>query len=76
MDFEIDEKIDAENVAIFKKYGVKKPEELRHTCVYCKQKCSIGDSSSECGHGLLCNRCKTKLFVDPQNFWDWRFRKA
>lgn len=67
----INEEIDAENIRIFEKTGMNNPNEYRYRCVLCGQEISIGNSISEQGHRMICNRCVCHKFPSVLAAFDW-----
>lgn len=59
---DINEKINNDNIEIFKKQGTFNSAENRHTCVLCNNKTSIDDSISSQGNKLICIPCTYKYF--------------
>lgn len=58
----IDEKVNKENIKLFKKYGISNSEENIYTCVCCGRKTCITDSSSIQGAYLVCCQCAYNKF--------------
>lgn len=56
------EKVDKENIELFKKHGTKRPERAIYTCVICGEKASLDDSISDMGHRLVHVFCGCKYF--------------
>lgn len=61
-ELKINEKVDKENIEIYKKMGCSKPYEYRHTCVLCGVKTNINNSFSNQGRKLICRSCFYKVF--------------
>jgi len=61
-ELKINEKVDKENIEIYKKMGCSKPYEYRHTCVLCGDKTNINNSWSNQGRKLICRNCFYKVF--------------
>lgn len=56
------ESIDRENLEVFNKTGLKRPEEDRFRCVICGEPACIDNSISHRGHGLIHTWCANKAF--------------
>ena len=65
--FIVDELINKENIRIFKDTEMCNPQEKRFTCVICKNKTCIDDSTSIHGHRLICLECKWNKFDFPDD---------
>lgn len=57
----IDEKVNKENIKLFKRYGISNRNNI-YTCVCCGKKTCISDSSSIEGAYLVCSRCAYDKF--------------
>ena len=63
----IDEKVNKENIKLFKKYGFMNDEDNIYICVCCGKKTCLYSSTSIEGAYLVCNSC----FYDKFNgYWD------
>ena len=58
---EIDEKVNKENIKLFKRYGISNRDNI-YTCVCCGKKTCIDDSASIEGAYLVCRRCAYDKF--------------
>lgn len=69
---EINKEVDKENIKIFRRYGIKGSNEIRHTCVLCGKKVNIEGSVSTHGHRLICIQCVYKYFEgDYSAVFEW-----
>ena len=68
----IDEKVNKENIQLFKRYGISHREENIYTCICCGKKTCIGDSSSIRGAYLVCRRCAYDKFNGWHNCIEWQ----
>ena len=58
----IDEKVNKENVKLFKRYGISHTEDNIYTCVFCGKKTCINCSTSIHGAYVVCNKCVVNYF--------------
>ena len=68
----IDEKVNKENIKLFKRYGISKDEERIYTCVCCGKKTSISSSCSVQGAYLVCTRCVYDKFNRYRYCMEWQ----
>ena len=68
----IDEKVNKENVKLFKKYGLINDEDNIYTCVCCGKKTCISSSTSIEGAYLVCNRCVYDKLGSYHNCREWQ----
>lgn len=68
----IDEKVNKENIKLFKRYGLINDEDNIYTCVCCGKKTCISSSTSIEGAYLVCNRCVYDKLGSYHNCRDWQ----
>ena len=69
----IDEKVNKENIELFKKFGLSHFEDNIYTCICCGKKTCLYDSTSIEGAYLVCSRCVYDKFVDSWcNCKEWQ----
>lgn len=68
----IDEKVNNENIKLFKRYRISNSEKNIYTCVCCGKKTCISDSSSIGGAYLVCNRCAWDKFNGWSDCREWQ----
>ena len=56
------ERINKENIELFRKYDIKEPEKRRYRCVICGEPCCIGDSISRQGKRMMHTGCMARAF--------------
>lgn len=64
-------KIDAENIKIYAKFGLKLSHIERHRCVICGDAVSIDRSMSNKGKRLICNSCSREKFKSLFEAMEW-----
>ena len=69
---EIDEKVNKENIKLFKRYEISNSEKNIYTCVCCGKKTCISDSSSIGGAYLVCAECAHDKFNGWHNCMEWQ----
>ena len=62
----IDEKVNKENIELFKRYGINNDDNI-YTCVFCGKKVCADDSCSIEGHYLVCDECVFDKFDSSWN---------
>ena len=67
----VDEKVNKENVKLFKRYGINNDNDI-YTCVCCGKKTCIGSSTSIEGAYLVCNRCVYDKFGSYHKCSEWQ----
>ena len=58
----IDEKVNKENIKLFKRYGLNHIEDNIYTCICCGKKTCLNSSTSIEGAYLVCDRCVDDKF--------------
>lgn len=69
----IDEKVNKENIKLFKRYGLNHIEDNIYTCVCCGKKTCINSSTSIEGAYIVCSRCVHDKFNGSwHNCMEWQ----
>lgn len=68
----IDEKVNKENIKLFKKYGISNMDENIYTCVCCGRKTCLDNSGSIKGAYLVCGECAWDKFDGWYNCREWQ----
>jgi len=65
------EKINQENIKIFKRYNITISGESIYKCCLCGRKISIDGSTSNEGDRLICMGCAYKNFTTTKQAMEW-----
>ena len=67
----IDEKVNKENIELFKKFGINNDANI-YTCVCCGKKTCLDNSGSIKGAYLVCGECAWDKFDGWYNCREWQ----